>query len=78
MLRWLDYVPLLPLAIAAGAMALSPPLAEPHLWQKLRLFASGHALRPIDIYDFVLHVSLPVLLLLKWLRMRTRGPSDSE
>lgn len=69
-LRWLDAIPLVPLIVAAAALAISPPLAEPHLWQKLRMLASGQAWRPLDAVDFALHGILPVILFLKLLRRR--------
>ncbi|HEY8553668.1 MAG TPA: hypothetical protein VIL43_03900 [Burkholderiales bacterium] len=60
----------MPLIVAAAALAISPPLAEPHLWQKLRMLASGQAWRPLDAVDFALHGILPVILFLKLLRRR--------
>lgn len=68
MWRWLDYVPLVPLAIAAVVLGLSPPLAEPHLLQKLRLLVNGQPLQRIDLIDLLLHLVLPFLLALKLLR----------
>lgn len=69
-LRWVDCFPLLPLALAAVILGLSPSLAEPHLWQKLKLLAAGRLVRGIDIFDFFLHASLPAVLGLKLLRRR--------
>ena len=68
-LRWLDRVPLTPLLIAAVLLGLSPPLAEPHLWQKLKLLVAGQLVRPVDIFDFLMHASLPLVLALKLLRL---------
>jgi hypothetical protein len=70
MLRWLDRLPLVPLAIAAVLLGLSPPLSEPHLLQKLRLLYAGQLDQPLDVFDLFLHASLPLLLLLKLLRLR--------
>ncbi len=69
-MRWLDYLPIVPLAIAAVLLGLSPPFAEPHLWQKLKLLASGQLDQSIDILDFFLHASLIVILALKLVRLR--------
>jgi hypothetical protein len=69
MLRWLDKVPLVPLAVAAVLLGLSPGLTEPHLVQKLRLLYAGQLDQPLDIFDLILHASLPLVLLLKFLRM---------
>lgn len=72
LLRWLDCVPLVPLALAAAILALSPPGAEPHLWRKLVLLATGRLVQPLDIVDFFLHASLPLVLGMKLLRLRAR------
>ncbi|HEX7043461.1 MAG TPA: hypothetical protein VF203_02490 [Burkholderiales bacterium] len=60
----------MPLIAATAVLALSPPLAEPHLWQKLRMLAAGQEWRPLDLFDLALHGILPVILLLKLLRRR--------
>lgn len=68
--RWLDYLPITPLAVAAIVLGLAPPLAEPHLWRDIKLLVTGQLLRPLDILDFWLHATLPLLLALKLVRMR--------
>jgi len=68
-LRWLDHLPIAPLAIAAVLLGLSPPLAEPHLWQKFKLLVANELHQSIDIWDFLLHLSLIVVLALKLVRM---------
>lgn len=60
-------MPVLPLALAAGALGLAP-FSEPHLWQKLRLLAGGQLTRPLDVFDLLMHASLPLLLALKLAR----------
>lgn len=70
MLRWLDNLPLVPLTIAALLLGLSPVLSEPHLLQKLRLLFAGRLNEPLDIFDLAMHASLPLLLVLKLLRLR--------
>lgn len=73
----LDRVPLGLLAIGAVLLGLAPFLPEPHLWEKLKMLAAGTLKRPIDIFDLVMHASLPLLLGLKltrqWNRRRTPG-----
>lgn len=78
MLRWLDYLPLIPLMLAAVLLAISPPFSEPHLWQKLKLLAAGQLHRPLDIFDFLMHASLPLVLGLKLLRLRALGRMKRE
>jgi hypothetical protein len=69
-LRWLDNFPLVPLTIAALLLGLSPVVSEPHLLQKLRLLFAGRLNEPLDIFDLAMHASLPLLLVLKLLRLR--------
>lgn len=78
MLRWLDRVPLVPLAVAAMLLGLSPGFSEPHLLQKLRLLYAGQLDQPLDIFDLILHASLPLVLLLKLLRVRWLDRSRRE
>lgn len=70
MLRWLDTLPLAPIAIAAVLLGLSPLWGEPHLLQKLYLLYAGRLNQPIDIFDLGLHASLPLVLVLKLFRLR--------
>lgn len=76
-LNWLDRLPLVLLVAGALLLGLAPFLPEPHLWEKLKMLAAGTLKRPIDIFDLVLHASLPLLLGLKlirqWNRRRTPG-----
>jgi hypothetical protein len=69
MMRWLDRIPLPWLVLGALVLGLAPFTPEPHLWQKLKMLADGTLQRPIDIFDLVLHGALPLLLVLKLLRM---------
>lgn len=55
-------IPLLWLALVAGWLAVAPIVPEPHLVEKIRMLLSGTLVRPIDIFDLVLH-STPLLLL---------------
>ena len=74
MMSLLDKLPLAILLIAALTLGLAPFTPEPHLWEKLKLLAAGGLVRPIDIFDLVLHAAPWVLLLGKLVRMRaTRG-----
>ena len=68
-MQWLDRIPLTALAIAALALGLAPFVPEPHLWQKLKMLANGTLARPIDIFDLLMHASLPLLLAVKLIRM---------
>ncbi len=72
-MQWLDRIPLTALAIAALALGLAPFVPEPHLWQKLKMLANGTLSRPIDIFDLIMHASLPLLLVARLIRMKLPG-----
>jgi hypothetical protein len=73
LLLWLDKIPLTALVLAALALGLAPLTPEPHLWQKLRMLANGTLSRPIDIFDLVMHASVPLLLAVRLIRMARSG-----
>lgn len=68
-MNWIDRIPVSFLLIAAGLLGLAPFLPEPHIWEKLKMLFAGNLSRPVDIFDFVLHGTPWVLLMLKVLRM---------
>ncbi|MBI3778233.1 MAG: RND transporter [Gammaproteobacteria bacterium] len=72
-MQWLDRIPLTALVIAALALGLAPFTPEPHLWQKLKMLAHGTLSRPIDIFDLIMHASLPLLLIVRLVRMLLSG-----
>ena len=76
-MRWLDKIPLLPLVVIALFLGLAPFKPEPHLWQKLNMLVDGSLVRPIDIFDLVIHGTPALLLLLKLGRMATTAKRTS-
>lgn len=70
-MAWLDRIPLPPLLLIAVLMGLAPFAPEPHLWQKLKMLTHGELIRPIDIFDLVLHGGPLILLGLKLIRLQT-------
>jgi len=69
-MKWLDRIPLSLLAPAAVLLALAPFTPEPHLWEKLKMLAAGTLVKPLDIFDLLMHGAPLVLLALKLLRRR--------
>ncbi|NCA68804.1 MAG: RND transporter [Sphingobacteriia bacterium] len=65
MLNWIDRLPLSVLLIVALTLGLSPFFPEPHLWEKLKMLAVGELVRPLDIFDLLLHGVPWILLILK-------------
>jgi len=73
-MEFLDRIPLGLAVIAALTLGLAPFFPEPHLWEKLKMLASGTLTRPIDIFDLALHAAPWILLVAKLARMAlTRG-----
>ena len=63
----MDYISKLPwvlLILACLTLGLAP-FSPPHIWEKLQMLAKGQLVRPIDWFDFVLHGTPWVLLILK-------------
>lgn len=73
MLNWIDRQPMLLFLIVALTLGLSPFVPEPHLWEKLKMLANGTLVKPIDIFDLLLHATPWVLLGIKLYRMARQG-----
>ena len=73
MLKLIDKLPLIPLALVAVFMSLAPFLPEPHLIEKSRMLVNGELTRAIDVFDFFWHSFLIVVLLVRLLRMKKAG-----
>jgi hypothetical protein len=69
--RLIDRMPLwVPVALVL-TLGLAPHLPEPHIWEKLKMLAAGALVRPIDIFDLVLHGAPWLLLFAKLARLAT-------
>ena len=68
----IDRFPTWMFVLFALTLGLAPFLPEPHLWEKLKMLASGTLTRPIDLFDLLYHAAPWVLLVLKLLRLRAR------
>ena len=64
-MKLIERIPLGILVIVALALGLAPFFPEPHLWEKLKMLASGTLSRPIDIVDLLVHGAPVVLLVVK-------------
>ena len=65
----IDKIPLTYLIIGALVLGLAPFVPEPHLVEKLRMLFNGTLVKPVDIFDLVMHAFLPVLLAIRLARM---------
>jgi hypothetical protein len=70
MLIWLDRMPWIWLLLFAAWMAVAPITPEPHLLEKLRMLVRGALVRPLDIFDLVMHAAPLLLAALKLWRQR--------
>lgn len=68
-MKWLDKVPFSIIGPVAVLLALAPFTPEPHLWQKLKMLYAGTLVRPVDIFDLLLHGGPLVILVLKLFAM---------
>ena len=68
-MSWIDGIPFPLLVVVALLLGLAPFRPEPHLWEKLKMLAAGTLVRPIDIFDLLLHATPVALLLVKLGRM---------
>lgn len=73
-MNWLDRFPLVWLVVLALWLGVAPIVPEPHLVEKIRMLAQGTLVKPIDIFDLLLHTVPLVLLGLRlWRDARRRA-----
>ncbi len=68
-MQFLDQIPWSVAIIAALTLGLAPFVPEPHIWEKLKMLAAGTLVRPIDIFDLLLHAAPFLLVIAKLVRM---------
>jgi hypothetical protein len=65
----LDQIPLNILILASLTLGLAPFVPEPHIWEKLKMLVAGDLVKPMDIFDLLMHAAPFVLLAAKLIRM---------
>ncbi|HEX9777644.1 MAG TPA: hypothetical protein VGA63_05795 [Geopsychrobacteraceae bacterium] len=70
-LKAVPYAILIPAAILLG---LAPFVPQPHLLEKVGMLFAGLLVRPVDIFDLVMHGAPIVLLAAKFLVERKPNP----
>ena len=68
-MSFLDQIPLNIVIIACLTLGLAPFVPEPHIWEKLKMLAAGDLVKPVDIFDLVMHAAPFAVLALKLLRL---------
>lgn len=64
-MNWLDKIPSSLLVIVSLTLGLAPYTPQPHLFEKIAMLLAGELVKPLDIFDLLLHASPVVLLLVK-------------
>ena len=67
-MAYLDQIPLNLLILACLTLGLAPFSPEPHIWEKLKMLVAGNLVKPVDIFDLLMHAAPFVLLAAKLLR----------
>ncbi len=80
MKQFLDSLPFPILIIMALLLGTAPMSGEPHLIEKINMLMAGTLVKPLDIFDLVLHSTPIILLLLKsfyWLKNQNNYSQES-
>ena len=63
--NFLRIIPTFQLALISLMLGLAPFVPEPHLLEKLKMLVAGDLIKPIDIFDLLMHATPVTLLVLK-------------
>lgn len=67
-MEFLDQVSWSIAIIGVLTLGLAPFFPEPHIWEKLKMLIAGTLVRPIDIFDLLMHAAPWALLIAKAVR----------
>ena len=65
MRKLFNKIPLSLLLVLCLTLGLAPFTPQPHVWEKLQMLVAGELVRPIDIFDLLMHATPWILLVLK-------------
>jgi hypothetical protein len=71
-MKIIDSIPLSTLVIASLLLGLAPFVPEPHLVQKISMLANNELVKPLDIFDLLMHSSPSVLLVIRLIRIKKK------
>ena len=66
------------LIVACLTLGLAPFMPEPHLWEKLKMLTSGELVKPVDIFDLLLHGTPWILLIIKLVLLATKKTKNEN
>ena len=75
--RLFNRIPLSILIVLCLTLGLAPFTPEPHLWEKLKMLASGELTELLDIFDLLLHGTPWLLLIVKLFLPPASNPEES-
>ncbi len=67
-MKWLDNFSFTVLIILTIFLGTAPLGGQPHLLEKINMLMAGNLVKPIDIFDLVMHSTPVILLVLKTIR----------
>jgi len=68
-----DQIPWSYVIIACLTLGLAPFFPEPHIWEKLKMLSAGTLVKPIDIFDLLMHAAPFLVAALKLAVMAFRA-----
>jgi len=71
-MQMINSLPLSIVVVLCLTLGLAPFLPEPHIWEKLKMLFAGALVKPVDIFDLLMHLFPFVLLALKILPRKRR------
>lgn len=77
-MRFIDGMPLVHAVLIAATLGLAPFTPVPHVIEKIGMLAAGALVKPIDIFDLLLHGLPWVLLGTKLGRMALAGAPSGD
>lgn len=75
-MKLIDDIPLGTVLIFCLTLGLAP-FTPPHLWEKLVMLFAGTLVRPIDMFDLLMHGAPWIVLGIKLLRMRSADTPET-
>ncbi|WP_424942844.1 RND transporter [Aliiroseovarius crassostreae] len=76
MMKLIDDLPIGIVLIFCLTLGLAP-FTPPHLWEKLVMLFGGTLVRPIDMFDLLMHGAPWIVLGIKLVRLRSGGASET-
>ncbi len=67
-MKWLDNFSFTVLIILMVFLGTAPLGGQPHLLEKINMLMAGNLVKPIDIFDLLMHSAPIILLALKTIR----------